>query len=312
MIDTLTIKCIDALIGFQELQNESIDCIITDPPYEVIGGGHGGEDSSSQAQRPSGILSKNDGKIFTHNDLKINSWINECYRVLKNDTHIYIMTNMLNLEEYMREIRAAGFDIHNLLIWEKNNATPNRWYMKNCEYIIFARKGAAKPINNCGTKTVLQVKNVKDKIHPTEKPTELLRIFIENSTNEGDTILDPFGGSMSTALAALQTNRKCISFEIDENYYKVGLERLNNFDSTTDTIITEIKKKELTDNQKTILEVLKNNPDKDFSGVELHELTGLSARTCSGCITPLCSQGLAQKTTSKSPFRIKYLKVDNK
>lgn len=254
------------------------------------------------------MLSKNDGKIFAHNDLKISNWINECYRVLKDQTHIYIMTNMLNLEEYMREIRAAGFDIHNLLIWEKNNATPNRWYMKNCEYIIFARKGAAKPINNCGTKTVLQVKNVKDKIHPTEKPTELLRIFIENSTNEGDTVLDPFGGSMSTALAALQTNRKCISFEIDENYYKVGMERLNNFDPTTDTITTETKKKELTDNQKLILEVLKNNPDTDFSGIELHELTGLSARTCSGCITPLCSQGLAQKTNSKSPFRIKYVK----
>ena len=246
-MEHMNIQCVDALIGFQELPNESIDCIITDPPYEVIGGGHGGEDSSSQAQRPGGMLSKNDGKIFAHNDLKISSWINECYRVLKNETHIYIMTNMLNLEEYMREVRAAGFDIHNLLIWEKNNATPNRWYMKNCEYIIFARKGAAKPINNCGTKTVLQVKNVKDKIHPTEKPTELLRIFIENSTNEGDTILDPFGGSMSTALAALQTNRKCISFEIDENYYNVGLERLNNFDPTTDTIITEVKKKELTE-----------------------------------------------------------------
>lgn len=256
------------------------------------------------------MLSKNDGKIFTYNDLKISSWINECYRVLKDQTHIYIMTNMLNLEEYMREVRAAGFDIHNLLIWEKNNATPNRWYMKNCEYIIFARKGAAKPINNCGTKTVLQIKNVKDKIHPTEKPTELLRIFIENSTNEGDTVLDPFGGSMSTALAALQTNRKCISFEIDENYYKVGLERLNNFDPTTDIVITEMKKKELTDNQKLILEVLKNHPDMDFSGIELHELTGLSARTCSGCIIPLCSQGLAQKTNNKSPFRIKYVKIE--
>lgn len=309
-MNNMQILNIDALIGFQKLSNESIDCIITDPPYEVISGGHGGVDSSSQAQRPGGMLSKNDGKIFAHNDLKISSWINECYRVLKDQTHIYIMTNMLNLEEYMREIRAAGFDIHNLLVWEKNNATPNRWYMKNCEYIIFARKGAAKPINNCGTKTVLQVKNVKDKIHPTEKPTELLRIFIENSTNEGDIILDPFGGSMSTALAALQTNRKCISFEIDENYYKVGMERLNSFDPTTDTIITEVKKKELTDNQKLILEILKNNPDKDFSGAELHELTGLSARTCSGCITPLCSQGFAQKTNNKSPFRIKYLKIE--
>jgi DNA modification methylase len=47
MINTLNIKCVDALIGFQEISNESVDCIITDPPYEVIGGGHGGENSSS-------------------------------------------------------------------------------------------------------------------------------------------------------------------------------------------------------------------------------------------------------------------------
>lgn len=306
MNDALNIQCIDALIGLKELSDESIDCIITDPPYEVISGGHGGKDSSSQAKRPAGMLSKNDGKIFTYNNLKINNWIKECYRVLKNDTHIYIMTNVLNLEEYMQEIRSAGFNIHNLLVWEKNNATPNRWYMKNCEYIIFARKGAAKPINNCGTKTVLQIKNVKNKIHPTEKPTELLRIFIENSTNENDIILDPFGGSMSTALAALQTKRKCISFEIDENYFKVGLDRLNNFDPNADIIITEVKHKELTDNQKIILEVLKNNPNKDFSGAELHELTGLSSRTCSGCFTPLLTQNYIEKTTNKSPYRVKY------
>ena len=121
----------------------------------------------------------------------------------------------MNLEHYLTEIRKVGFEIHNLLIWEKNNATPNRWYMKNCEYIIFARKGAAKPINDCGSKTVLQFKNVKDRIHPTEKPIDLLELLITNSTLPGDTILDPFGGSFSTALAAIKTGRKAISFEID-------------------------------------------------------------------------------------------------
>jgi len=217
------------------------------------------------------------------------------------------MTNLLNLEEYMLEIRKAGFEIHNLLIWEKNNATPNRWYMKNCEYIIFARKGAAKPINDCGTKTVLQVKNVKDRLHPTEKPLELLEIFIKNSSNPGDTILDPFGGSMSTALAAIKTGRKAISFEIDEEYYNLGKERLDNFDPNN--IVIETKKvKPLTPNQEKILQVLKDNPNKDFSGSELSKITGLSSRTCSGCITPLCSANLAEKTTTTSPFRIKLKK----
>lgn len=294
----------NAIDLFQQIKDNSIDCIITDPPYETISGG---AQENEYVNRPTGILAKNDGKIFAHNDISICHWITECYRVLKDSTHIYIMTNLLNLEEYMLEIRKAGFEIHNLLIWEKNNATPNRWYMKNCEYIIFARKGAAKPINDCGTKTVLQVKNVKDRLHPTEKPLELLEIFIKNSSNPGDTILDPFGGSMSTALAAIKTGRKAISFEIDEEYYNLGKERLDNFDPNN--IVIETKKvKPLTPNQEKILQVLKDNPNKDFSGSELSEITGLSSRTCSGCITPLCSANLAEKTTTTSPFRIKLKK----
>ena len=295
----------NALELFQNIPNNSIDCIITDPPYETISGG---AQENEFVNRPTGILAKNDGKIFDYNDISITSWISECYRVLKENTHIYIMTNLLNLEEYMCEIRKAGFSIHNLLIWEKNNATPNRWYMKNCEYIIFARKGAAKPINNCGCKTVLPIKNVKNRIHPTEKPIELLEIFIKNSSNPGDTILDPFGGSMSTALAAIKTGRNAISFEIDENYYNLGKERLDNF-NPEDIVIETKKIKPLTPNQEKILQVLKDNPNRDFSGQELSEITGLSSRTCSGCITPLCSANLAEKTNTASPFRIK-LKIN--
>ena len=295
----------NALELFQNIPNNSIDCIITDPPYETISGG---AQENEFVNRPTGILAKNDGKIFDYNDISITSWISECYRVLKENTHIYIMTNLLNLEEYMYEIRKAGFNIHNLLIWEKNNATPNRWYMKNCEYIIFARKGAAKPINDCGSKTVLPIKNVKNRIHPTEKPVELLEIFIKNSSNPGDTILDPFGGSMSTALAAIKTGRNAISFEIDENYYNLGKERLDNF-NPEDIVIETKKIKPLTPNQEKILQVLKDNPNRDFSGQELSEITGLSSRTCSGCITPLCSANLAEKTNTASPFRIK-LKIN--
>lgn len=290
----------NALELFKNIPDNSIDCIITDPPYETISGGTPDNEGVS---RPTGILEKNDGKIFQYNDIDITSWIGECFRVLKNDTHIYIMTNFLNLEHYLKSIREAGFNIHNLLIWEKNNATPNRWYMKNCEYIIFARKGAAKPIFNCGTKTVLQFKNVKDRIHPTEKPLDLLECLITNSTQPGEIVLDPFGGSFSTAFAALKVGRQYVSFEIDEQYYNIGKQRIDNFDPEQITIVTP-KVKPLTDNQKTILTVLQDNPNQDFSGAELSEITGLSPRTCSGCITPLCSGGYAKKTNNSSPFRI--------
>ncbi len=296
----------NALSLFKTIPDESIDCIITDPPYPTISGGHGGKDSSSQAQRPSGILSKNDGKIFDFNDIDIANWIPECFRVLKPQSHIYIMTNFLNLEYYMSEIRKAGFDIHNLLIWEKNNATPNRWYMKNCEYIIFARKGEAFPINFCGTKTVLQIPNVKNKQHPTEKPVELLEIFINNSSQPNDIILDPFFGSGSTLIAALKNGRKYLGFEIDENYFNLAKQKLENFDMST-IQMTAPKEKPLTNNQQIILKVLQENPDRDFSSAELSQITGLSSRTCSGCITPLCNAGFTVKTNNSSPFRIKLL-----
>lgn len=293
----------NALDLFKSIEDESIDCIVTDPPYETISGG---AQDNPYVQRPTGILKKNDGKIFEENDIDISCWIKECYRVLKNDTHIYIMTNFLNLRHYMEEIEKAGFAIHNLLIWEKNNATPNRWYMKNCEYIIFARKGAAKPINDCGTKTVMKFNNVVNRIHPTEKPIDLLRVLISNSSEVNDIILDPFGGSMSTAYAALSCGRKAISFELSEEYFNLGKKRLENFGEDNVNIIVK-KEKPLTPNQLKILKVLEENPNESFSGAELAKITGLSSRTCSGCITPLCSAKKAKKVNSSSPYRIQLM-----
>ena len=299
----------DALEKMKLLEPNSIDCIITDPPYPTISGGKGGDQSYSSAKRPAGMLSKNDGKIFSYNDIDIQSWIPECYRVLKNETHIYVMTNFLNLQHYMEVIEKAGFYIHNLLIWEKNNATPNRWYMKNCEYIIFARKGNAKPISDCGSKTVLHYDNIKHKIHPTEKPVELLKLFITNSTNENDIILDPFGGSFATALAAKMTKRSCISFEIDGNYYEKGKQR---FDATEcEEQIMTMKAKTITPIQKTILSVLETNPDKDYNGAELAKETGLSARSCSGCFTPLLTMKKIERVNDKSPMRVRLLRQRN-
>ena len=291
----------DAIELFATIEDGSIDCIITDPPYEVISGG---SNENPGVNRPSGILSKNDGKIFEHNNLDIEAWIGECYRVLKDDTHIYIMTNFLNLEHYMKAIREAGFDIHNLLVWEKNTATPNRWYMKNAEYIIFARKGNAKPINDCGCKTVLQCNAVSKRIHPTEKPIELLKIFITNSSRPGDVILDPFGGSMSTARAALLTGRRAISFEMDETYYELGRESILNI-REEDIEIIEPAPLRLTENQQMIYNYLLEHPTQDYTAQELSEALRLPVKTCSGCITPLLHANLIIKTSDKSPFRIK-------
>jgi site-specific DNA-methyltransferase (adenine-specific) len=173
------------------------------------------------------MLSKNDGKIFEYNDIKPETWIPEVYRVLKEGSQCYIMTNTLNMEKCLNICRETGFGLHNILVWLKNNTVINRWYMKNCEYVLFLRKGRAKAINNKGSQTVHQFDNIiGDKIHPTEKPVDLMKYYIANSSNEGDTVLDMFMGVGSSGVAAKELHRKFIGIEIDKKYYDIAEKRL--------------------------------------------------------------------------------------
>ena len=152
-------SCLDVLDRFIA-EGRKVDLIVTDPPYRVLSGGN------KNPNAPKGCLAKNDGKIFKHNDLKEEEWFPKIYEVLKDDAHAYIMVNTLNLERYLTLARKAGFKLHNLLIWEKNNVLPNRYYMKNIEYVLFLRKGKAFSINNKGSKTCHKFENVRGRATP--------------------------------------------------------------------------------------------------------------------------------------------------
>ena len=211
-----------------KLLPESVDMVFLDPPYRVISGGNG---PSSWMHGQGGILAANDGKIFRHNDIEFSDYLPMLYRVMKQSAHIYLMTNFDNLFEARNELVNAGFSLHNLLIWKKQNCTPNRWYMKDCEYVIFGRKGKAKTINHPGSKTVMEFTNpTGGKSHPTEKPVELIRHLIRNSTLPGQLVLDPFMGSGASAVAAKAEGRRFIGVEIDPEYYEVARARTRNTD----------------------------------------------------------------------------------
>lgn len=215
----------DSIKELKKMADESVDVIVTDPPYRTISGGSG--PTSRMHRRPAGMLSKNDGRIFAENDVKFSDYLPQFFRVLRDCSHMYLMVNFLNLEEAMSEVRRAGFQIHNLLVWNKNNATPNRWYMKNVEYVIFARKGAAKAINNKSSMTCHKFNNLLGKkSHPTEKPVDLIRFYIENSSSKGDIVFDPFMGTGSCGEAALLSGRKFIGIELDTEYYDIAKSRL--------------------------------------------------------------------------------------
>ena len=206
------------------MESKCIDLIVTDPPYKTI---TGGDSNGKNSERPKGMLSGN-RKLFAHQNIKISDWMPEVYRVLKQGSHAYIFTNVLNLTEMLNESQKAGFKLHNLLCWQKNNCTPSQYYMKNCEYVLFLRKGKAKWINDIGgSKTVHQFDNIiGNKTHPCEKPVEACEYFIKTYTGEGDIVLDSTAGSMTTGVAAIRTGRKCICIENDEEIFNVGKNRI--------------------------------------------------------------------------------------
>jgi site-specific DNA-methyltransferase (adenine-specific) len=211
----------DCLNVLNDIENNSIDLVVTDPPYEVITGGRNG----GVKGKPSGILTEN--KQLMKSIPKADLWLSECFRVMKDGTHIYIMTNTLNLTNYLNIINDVGFKLHNLLVWNKNNTSPNRWYMKNCEYVIFARKGFAKSINNPSSQTVHNFDNIiGNKQHPTEKPVDLMKLYVGNSSQVGDTVFDPFMGVGSTGVACKELGRNFIGVELDKQYFDIATKRI--------------------------------------------------------------------------------------
>ena len=220
----------DSLDIMKDIPDESIDLIVTDPPYKITARGNGGNSG--------GMFQKkevNNGKVFKNNDIDISDWINEVYRVLKPQSHCYIMTNNKNIYHYLDVINnKSEFNYIKNLIWVKDNKIMGQTYMSQFEYIIMLRKGSHKKINNCGTSDIINVPNKKLKgtdgkaIHDTEKPVDLMKILIQNSTNENQIVLDPFMGIGSTGVACLNTNRKFIGIELDDTYFEVAKYRIEN------------------------------------------------------------------------------------
>ena len=139
------------------------------------------------------------------------------------------MTNLLNLEKLMKVCQDVGFKIHNLLVWKKNNATPNRWFMKNCEYTLFVRKGKAKPIIDKGSMTVHEFDNIiGNKLHPTEKPLELANYYVQNSLVKGGVLLDPFCGLGAFVVSGLLNGMNFLTTEIDNNFFNLAKLRVSN------------------------------------------------------------------------------------
>lgn len=144
MID---LRCGDCLEIMKEIPDKSIDLIVTDCPYHIVSGGCTNiprkDETGGIFNHRNTFTQKNakSGKLFDNNEIKFEEWLPEAYRILKDNTHIYIFINPRNLKELQICSEQVGFKFQNILIWEKGNITPNRYYLNSYEMILMLRKG---------------------------------------------------------------------------------------------------------------------------------------------------------------------------
>lgn len=225
MID---LKCGNCLDYLKDISNESIDLLITDPPYRITPKGSNGS--------AGGMMTKSiirSGQVFEDNDISPKEYAYEFFRILKDGSHCYIMTNQVNLQDMLNTFTNAGFNFTKSLIWNKCNKIVGRFYMSQFEYILFFHKGYGKQIKECGTSDLLTFPNIKLKkadgtnYHDTEKPVDLMKVLIRNSSDENDLVMDPFMGIGSTGIACAMLNRNFIGYEINKEYFDFASKRIN-------------------------------------------------------------------------------------
>lgn len=231
----------DCLNILKEIKDESIDLICSDVPYKITSRGSSG---TMGGYWKSDIAKS--GNIFNNNSIKPKEYIGEFYRILKDKSICYLMINNINLIEMLNEGERVGFHFVKTLIWEKNNKICGKYGMGCYEYIVLFRKGGDRPFNDCSTPDILKVPihKLKDEngnnLHDTEKPVELMEILIKNSSEEGQTVLDPFMGIGSCGIASKKLNRNFIGIEIDKNYFEIAKQRIENIQDKSENNLFDL------------------------------------------------------------------------
>lgn len=206
----------DCLEIMKTFPDKSFDLVLTDPPYGM----------DYQSSRRTDKYEKIAGDVTLE---WIRPFLSEAFRVLKENSHIYLFCNDYAISDFRNEAELAGFTPKRTMVWVKNNHTSGDLegdYGNKTEFIMFAHKGRRELNGNRDTNVIEEKRQATD-FHPTQKPVELMKYLINKSSNEGQTILDPFGGSCTTLVAAEELGRKCICIEKEEKYVNIGRERLS-------------------------------------------------------------------------------------
>jgi len=201
-------ECLEVM---KKMPGNSVDLIITDPPY--------GDNIAYYGNK---TIENNENPLLNCIALV------ECYRVLKKNKTLYNFTNWKHLPFLNYFItKYTKFKIRHVIVWKKPNFGMGYAFRHQFELILVLEKGNPK-YNLTNFSNVQESKYISSKsIHPHQKPLDLLIKIIEHSSKEGDLILDPFCGSGSTCVAAKIKKRRWFGIEINSNYLKIAKNRLN-------------------------------------------------------------------------------------
>lgn len=221
----------DAINFLKGLPDQSVDVIVTDPAYSGM---------NQKLKLGSGKIigkykdaGKEEAKWFEEfHDTEENykAFLQECFRVMKNDRHIYIMFDsysLLTLAPIAREI----FEVKNLLCWDKANIGLGHYFRRRHEFILFASKGK-RPLNSKSIPDVWKIKRIVRSAYPTQKPTEVYELMLKGSADKDFVVCDPFLGSGSAAIAAIKNNCKFLGCDISDKSMSFSKERIEHFINT--------------------------------------------------------------------------------
>lgn len=215
----------DCIEGMKKIPDESIDLIVTDPPYLMKYKTNYRKDKHHKFC--SEIAGDDDQEL-------INTYIKECYRIMKNDSACYMFCNSNKVDVFKRQLEKVGFNIKNMIVWVKNNWTAGDLkasYGKQYELILYVNKGR-RFINGSRLTDVWGFPRVSGlkQLHQNQKPVELIKQCIEKSSDPGAIVFDGFMGSGTTAIACIDTDRHYIGYELDPEYYKVANNRILDYE----------------------------------------------------------------------------------
>ena len=217
----------DSIDYIKGLKDNSVDAVITDPPYNIS------KDNNFKSMGRSGIDFGEWDKGFN-----LNNWIELLAPKVKKGGNVVIFNDWRNLGEIAATLESLGFEVKDMIRWEKSNPMPrnrDRRFIVDYEVAIWAVKKGGKWTFNRLNETydrplinsALTPKSEKEGSgHPTQKPVGVMEWLIEHLTNEEDIVFDPFMGSGSTGVACLNLNRSFIGSELDEEYFNMSKKRI--------------------------------------------------------------------------------------